>query len=59
MGHDDKAEGQRVSHAPLLVYMPCPACSSAVLVSDDAQLETDPPTYRCGTCGALVELRPD
>jgi DNA-directed RNA polymerase subunit RPC12/RpoP len=55
--HDDNAEQQHAERQRALVYLPCPACGSAVLLSDEVRVGEDPLTYRCAACGALLELR--
>jgi transposase-like protein len=37
-----------------LVYIPCPACTGAVLVSKEGRIRADPPTFECHSCGALL-----
>jgi hypothetical protein len=39
-----------------LVYIPCPACSTAVLVSEEGRIRIDPPTFECPSCGALLVI---
>jgi predicted RNA-binding Zn-ribbon protein involved in translation (DUF1610 family) len=39
-----------------LVYLPCPACGRAVLVSEEGRIRDDPPTFECRSCGALLRL---
>jgi predicted RNA-binding Zn-ribbon protein involved in translation (DUF1610 family) len=36
-----------------LVYIPCPACSGAVLISEGRRIRDDPPTFECPSCGAV------
>jgi predicted RNA-binding Zn-ribbon protein involved in translation (DUF1610 family) len=37
-----------------LVYVPCPACSGAVLISEEGRIRVDPPTLECPSCGAIL-----
>jgi uncharacterized Zn finger protein len=37
-----------------LVYIPCPACSGAVLISEGRRITDDPPTFECPSCGAVL-----
>ncbi len=55
---EDNAERSTAERSRPLVYLPCPACGSAVLLSDDARVTGEPPAYECALCGALFELRP-
>jgi predicted RNA-binding Zn-ribbon protein involved in translation (DUF1610 family) len=34
------------------VYIPCPACGKAVLISEPRRVQNDLPTYECPACGA-------
>ena len=38
------------------VYLPCPACGRAVLLSDEARVAVDPQTYECPNCDARFYL---
>jgi predicted RNA-binding Zn-ribbon protein involved in translation (DUF1610 family) len=37
-----------------LVYIPCPACGRAVLISEQGRIEVDPPTVQCPSCGVYL-----
>jgi predicted RNA-binding Zn-ribbon protein involved in translation (DUF1610 family) len=37
-----------------LVYIPCPACGHAVLISEEGRIRDDPPTFECRSCGAFL-----
>jgi predicted RNA-binding Zn-ribbon protein involved in translation (DUF1610 family) len=39
-----------------LVYIACPACGKAVLISEEGRIEADPPTFECRSCGARLVL---
>jgi predicted RNA-binding Zn-ribbon protein involved in translation (DUF1610 family) len=38
------------------VYIPCPACGKAVLISEEGRIADDPPTLECRSCGAFLVL---
>jgi predicted RNA-binding Zn-ribbon protein involved in translation (DUF1610 family) len=39
-----------------LVYIACPSCGRAVLISQEGRIRDDPPTFECRTCGAFLVL---
>jgi len=41
-----------------LVYLPCPGCRQAVLLSDETRVAEDPETYECPRCEARFILEP-
>jgi predicted RNA-binding Zn-ribbon protein involved in translation (DUF1610 family) len=53
--HEDfEARGRTGSR--VLVYLPCPGCARAVLLSDETRVGDDPETYECPSCDARFVL---
>jgi predicted RNA-binding Zn-ribbon protein involved in translation (DUF1610 family) len=50
--YEVEAASAEVRHG--LVYIPCPACARAVLISEEGRIEEDPPTFECPSCGAIL-----
>jgi predicted RNA-binding Zn-ribbon protein involved in translation (DUF1610 family) len=53
-GNDVEASGADARRGH--VYIPCPDCGKAVLISEVGRVDGDPPTYECPSCGALLAV---
>lgn len=52
--YEVEAASAEVRHG--LVFIPCPACGKAVLISEEGRIQDDPPAFECRSCGALLVL---
>jgi predicted RNA-binding Zn-ribbon protein involved in translation (DUF1610 family) len=52
--YEVEAASAEVKHG--LVYVACPACGKAVLISEEGRIRHDPPTFECRSCGAFLVL---